>query len=61
MANYGQELRMERDIRKKEKVKKATKFIEILKKIQEEAGTALRKMQKEMKRYADKKRKETEE
>ena len=61
MANYGQELRMERDIRKKEKVEKATEFIERLKKIQEEAGTALRKVQKEMKRYADKKRKETEE
>ena len=61
MANYGQELRMERDIRKKEKVEKATEFIERLKKIQEEAGTALRKVQKEMKRYADKNRKETEE
>ena len=33
MANYGQELRMERDIRKKEKVEKATEFIERLKKI----------------------------
>ena len=61
MANYRQELRMERDIRKKEKVEKATEFIKRLKKIQEEAGTALRKVQKEMKRYADKKRKETEE
>jgi len=44
MANYGRELRMEADIRKKEKVKKATEFVERIKKVQEEAGTALKKM-----------------
>ena len=31
------------DIRKKEKMKKATEFVERLKKVQEETGTALRK------------------
>ena len=36
-------------------------FVERLKKVQEEAGAALRKAQEEMKRYADRKRKETEE
>ena len=35
-------------------------FMERMKKVQEEAGAALKKAQEEMKRYADKKRKETE-
>ena len=61
MANYGRELRMGGDIRKKGKVEKATEFVEILKKMQEKAGAALKKAQKKMKRYADKKRKEVEE
>ena len=34
MANYGRELRMGGDIRKKEKVEKATKFVERMKKVQ---------------------------
>ena len=59
MANYRRELRMGADIRKKRKVEKATKFVERLKKMQEEA--ALRKTQEEMKRYVDRKRKETKE
>jgi len=58
MVNYGRELRMGRDIRKKEKVEKATEFIERMKKIQEEAGVALKKAQEEMKRQADRERKE---
>ena len=33
MANYGRELRMEEDVRKKEKVEKATEFVERLKKV----------------------------
>jgi len=61
MANYGRELRMGEDIRKKEKIEKAMEFVERLKKVQEEAGAALEKAQEEMKRYADKKRKEAEE
>ena len=40
---------MEVDIRKKEKVEKATKFVERMKKVQEETGAALRKIQEEMK------------
>ena len=60
MANYGRELRMGADIRKKGKVEKATEFVERLKKVQEEAGAVLRKAQEEMKRYTDRKRKETE-
>ena len=49
MANYGRELRMEADIRRKGKVEKAMKFAERIKKVQEKAGMALRKAQKEMK------------
>ena len=61
MANYGRELRMGGDIRKKGKVESATEFVEKMKKVHKEAGAALRKMQKEMKRYADRNRRETEE
>jgi len=60
MANYGKELRMGGDIRRKGKVESATAFVERMKKVQEEAEAALRKTQEEMKRYADRGRKETE-
>jgi len=60
MANYRRELRIGGDIRRKEKVEKATEFVERLKKIQKEAGVVLKKIQKEMKRHADKKRKKME-
>jgi len=36
IVNYGKELRIKVDIRKKEKVEKAIKFVERIKKIQEE-------------------------
>jgi len=61
MANYGREMRMGGDIRRKEKVESATEFVERMKKVHEEAEVALRKTQEEMKRYADRGRKETEE
>jgi len=61
MANYGKELRMGGDIRKKEKVESATEFVERMKKVHEKAEAALRKTQEEMKRYADRGRKEMEE
>ena len=61
MANYGKELRMGGDIRKKEKVESTTEFAERMKKVHEEAEAALRKTQEEMKRYADRRRKETKE
>ena len=59
MTNYGKELRMGGDIRKKGKVESATEFVEKMKKVQEETGVALRKTQEEMKRYADRGRRET--
>jgi len=60
IANYGRELRMGGDIRRKGKVKSTTEFMERMKKVHEEAETALKKTQEEMKRYADRGRKETE-
>ena len=43
IANYGRELRMEGDIRKKEKVESATEFVKRMKKVHEEAEVALKK------------------
>ena len=60
MANYGREMRIEGDIRRKEKVESATEFVEKMKKVHEEAEAALKKTQEEMKRYADRGKKETE-
>ena len=59
MENYGRELRMGGDIRKRGKVEKATEFVERMKKVHEEAGAALKKAQEDMKRKADRGRKET--
>ena len=61
IANYGRELRMGGDIRRKGKVKSVTEFVKKIKKVHEEAEAASKKTQEEMKRYADKGRKETEE
>ena len=60
MANYGREMRMGGDIKKKEKVENATEFVKRMKKVHEEVEVALRKIQEEMKRYADRGRKEME-
>ena len=61
MTNYGKELRIGGDIRRKEKVESATEFIERMKKVHKEAKMALKKMQEKMKKYVDRGRKETEE
>ena len=60
MANYGRELRMGEDIRKKGKVESVAEFVERMKKVYEEAGAALKKAQKNMKREADRERREME-
>jgi len=44
IANYGRKLRMEGNIRKKEKMEKATEFVERIKKVHKEAGAALKKI-----------------
>ena len=53
MENYGRELRIGGDIRKKGKVESAAKFVERMKKVHEEAGVVLKKTQEDMKRQAD--------
>jgi len=59
MVNYGRELRMEGDIRKKGKVEKAMEFVERMKKVHEEVGAVLKKAQEDIKRQTDKEEKET--
>ena len=50
MANYGRELRIGADIRKKKrKIEKAIEFAKRIKKVQEKSEAALRKAQKEIK------------
>ena len=61
IANYGKELRIGGDIRKKEKVESATEFVEKMKKVHEEAAAALRKIQEKIKQYVDRSRRELEE
>ena len=60
MANYERELRIGGDIRKRGKVEKAMEFVEKMKKMHKEARAVLKKAQEDMKRQADKGRKETE-
>jgi len=60
-TNYGRELRMGFDIRKKGKNVKAEEFAREMKKRHEEVRVVLVKSQEEMKRQADRNRKEAEE
>jgi len=60
-VNYGQDPRMGFEGRRKEKYKAAGKFIEKMKRIQEEAKAALKKAQEEMKKFANRRRGEGEE
>ena len=60
MANYGRDMRIGINLRRKGKIEKVTEFMERMRRVQEEAGTALMKAPEEMKRQADKERKEAE-
>ena len=60
MANYGRELQMGADIRRRDKVEKTTEFVKRVRRVQEEVGAALRKAQDEMRRQADRGRQEVE-
>jgi len=60
-VNYGQDPRMGFEGRMKGKYKAAGKFVEKMRKIQEEAKAALGKAQEEMKKFADRKQGEREE
>jgi len=59
-ANYGQDPRMEFEIRKREKYEGAEKFVAKMKEIQGEAKVALGKAQEEMRKYTDRKREEVD-
>ena len=52
-VNYGQDPRMGFEGRRKRKYKAAGKFVERMKKIQEEAKVVLEKAQEEMKKFAN--------
>ena len=60
-VNYGQDPRMGFKGRRKGKYKAAEKFVERMKKIQEEAKAALEKAQEEMKKFANRRQEEGEE
>jgi len=54
-ANYGQDPRIGFEGRRKRKYEAAGKFIEKMKKIQEEAKAVLGKVQEEIKKFVDRK------
>ena len=60
MVNYGRELRMGIELRKKGKMEKATEFAERMRKVQEEARVVLKRAQEEIKRQVDRGKKEAE-
>ena len=60
-VNYGQDPRMGFKGRRKGKYEVAGKFIEKIKKIQEEVKAALGKAQEKMKKFANRRRREKEE
>ena len=60
-VNYGQDPRMGFEGRRKGKYEAAGKFVEKMRKIQEEAKAALGKAQEEMKKFADRKQGKGEE
>ena len=61
MANYRREMRMGVDLKRKGKIEKVTEFAERMRKVQKEAKAVLTKVQEEIKRQADRRRKEVEE
>ena len=60
IVNYGRELRIEIDIKRKEKIEKVMEFVERIKKVQEETRVVLKRAQEEMKQQVDRGRKKAE-
>ena len=60
MENYERKMKMGIDLRRKGKIKKATKFIKRMRKMQEEVEVVLARAQEEIKKQADSERKEVE-
>ena len=61
IANYGREMRMGVDLKRKGKMEKAMEFAERMRKVQKEVGAALMKVQEEMKKQADRGSKQAKE
>jgi len=59
MENYGRELRMGINIRRRRKMEKVMKFAERIKKVQKKVETVL-KVQEKMKQQTDRERRESE-
>ena len=59
-VNYGRELRIGIDIKRKEKIKKVMEFVERIKKVQEKTRVVLKRAQEEMKQQVDRGRKKAE-
>ena len=60
MVNYGRELRIGIDIKRKEKIEKVMEFVERIKKVQEKTRVVLKRAQEEMKQQVDRGRKKAE-
>ena len=57
MANYGRELGIGINLRRKRKVEKVMEFVERMRRVQEEVEAALKRVQEEIKRQVDRRRK----
>ena len=54
-------MRIEVDLRRKEKIEKVTEFVEKIRKVQEKVEAALKRVQEEIKRQVDRERREAKE
>ena len=57
IANYGRELEIGINLRRKRKVEKVIEFVERMRRVQEEVEAALKRAQEEIKRQVDRRRK----
>ena len=60
MENYGRELRIRVNLKRKGKMEKAIEFIERIRKVQKEAKVALTKVQEEIKKQVNRGKKEVD-
>ena len=60
MENYGRELRIRVNLKRKGKMEKAIEFVERIRKVQKEAKVALTKVQEEIKKQMNRRKKEVD-
>ena len=60
MENYGRELRIRVNLKRKGKMEKAIEFVERIRKVQKEAKVALTKVQEEIKKQVNRGKKEVD-